>query len=59
MPVMGTVVAPTLFVTDGMLSATVPTGAVGVPPLVGKEIVVEGAGLPLASVATGVPLAAT
>ena len=41
-----------------MSIATVPTGAVGVPPLVGKVIVVEGAGLPPA-VAIGVPLAAT
>jgi len=41
-----------------MSIATVPAGAVGVPPLVGKVIVVEGAGLPPA-VAIGVPFAAT
>ena len=40
-----------------MLIATVPTGAVGVPPLAGKVIVVDAAGLPPA-VAIGVPLAA-
>jgi hypothetical protein len=45
-------------VTDGMSIGTVPTGAVGVPPLAGKVIVVDAAGLPPA-VAIGVPLAAT
>ena len=57
-PVIGTVTAPAALVTDGMSIATVPTGAVGVLPLVGKLIVVEAAGLPPA-VAIGVPLAAT
>jgi hypothetical protein len=56
--VIGTVTAPTALLTEGMSSATVPAGAVGVPPLVGKVIVVEGAGLP-PEVASGVPLAAT
>jgi hypothetical protein len=45
-PVIGTLAAPFAFVTDGMSIATVPAGAVGAPPLVGKVIVVEGAGLP-------------
>ena len=55
---IGTVLAPAALVTDGMSIATVPTGAVGVPPLAGKVIVVEGAGLP-PEVAIGVPSAAT
>ena len=56
-PAIGTVVAPTLLVTDGMSMATVPTGAVGVPPLVGKVIVVDAAGTPPAPVAIGVETA--
>ena len=57
-PVIGSVAAPAALVTAGMSIATVPTGDVGVPPLVGKVIVVDAAGLPPA-VAIGVPLAAT
>jgi hypothetical protein len=57
MPVIGTEVAPAALVTDGMSIATVPAGAVGAPPLLGKVIVVEAAGLP-PEVVIGVPLAA-
>src|SRR5882762_8673403 len=56
-PAIGSVAAPAALVDAGMFSATVPTGAVGVPPLDGKTICVDAAGLPLASVARGVPLA--
>src|SRR5450432_2656311 len=57
-PEIGTVVAPLALVTAGMFSVTAPTGAVGVPPLVGKVIVVVGDGLP-PEVVSGTPLAAT
>src|SRR5215216_6234964 len=58
-PLIGNVLAPTALVDAGMFSATGPTGDVGVPPLEGNTICVEAAGLPLASVASGVPLAVT
>ncbi len=57
-PVMGSVCAPTVFTEAGISNATGPTGAVGVPPLAGKLMVVVAtglAGVPL----TGAPLAVT
>ena len=58
-PLIASVAAPAALVDAGMFNATVPTGAVGVPPLDGKAICVDATGLPLPSTASGVPLAVT